>query len=237
MPETNGGDLDRTSIALRRFLDTRRSTPQADPLLLRRFMEPRRKAAPGELCEFCTEALAEAHSHVVNVETRALMCACRACFLLFAPDGAAGGKYRAVPGDPRYDPGFVLTPWQWDALQIPVGMAFLFHNSSMGRAAVFYPSPAGATESLLPLDVWDEVREANPSLKAMLPDVEALLVRRQDGGNECYIVPIDLCYELVGVIRRWWKGFDGGEEAHREIDAFFERLRERSAVITSRDAA
>lgn len=131
----------------------------------------------------------------------------------------------------------MLTPWQWDALQIPVGMAFLFHNSSMGRAAAFYPSPAGATESLLPLDVWDEVREANPSLKAMLPDVEALLVRRQDGGNECYIVPIDLCYELVGVIRRWWKGFDGGEEAHREIDAFFERLRERSAVITSRDAA
>jgi hypothetical protein len=237
MPESNGGSPDRTSIALRRFLDTRASTPRTDPLLLRRFMEPRVKAAPGELCEFCTEQLAEEHSHVVNVETRTLMCACRGCFLLFAPDGAAGGKYRAVPEDPRYDPDFVLTPWQWDALQIPVGMAFLFHNSVTDRATAFYPSPAGATESLLPLDVWDEIQAANPSLQRMVPDVEALLVRRQDTENECYIVPIDLCYELVGVIRRWWKGFDGGEEARREIDSFFARLRDRSAVVRSRGAA
>ena len=30
---------------------------------------------------------------------------------------------------------------------------------------------------------------------------------------DCYIVPIDACYEFVGRIRRCWKGFDGGEEA------------------------
>jgi len=45
---------------------------------------------------------------------------------------------------------------------------------------------------------------------------------------DCYIVPIDACYELVGRIRRCWKGFDGGEDAWNEIDGFFADLRVRS---------
>ncbi len=214
---------------MRRFLEPPTETArEADPPLLRRFLQPRPKAAPGERCEFCTEDIGHEHAHVVNIETRALMCSCRGCFLLFSHDGAAGGKYRAVPERSLYDPDFVLTGAQWDTLQIPVGMAFLFHNSTLGRAAAFYPSPAGATESLLPLEVWDEIREANPSLGSMSSDVEALLVRRSRTESEYYIVPIDRCYELVGLIRQWWKGFDGGEEAHREIDGFFTRLREES---------
>ena len=43
-------------------------------------------------------------------------------------------------------------------------------------------------------------------------------------------MPIDACYELVGELRRLWKGFDGGTEAHEAMDAFFDRLRERSAM-------
>ena len=42
-------------------------------------------------------------------------------------------------------------------------------------------------------------------------------------------MPIDACYELVGELRRLWKGFDGGTEARDAMDAFFARLRERSA--------
>jgi hypothetical protein len=41
-------------------------------------------------------------------------------------------------------------------------------------------------------------------------------------------VPIDACYELTGIVRRRWKGFDGGEEAWRDIGDFFARLRARS---------
>jgi hypothetical protein len=41
-------------------------------------------------------------------------------------------------------------------------------------------------------------------------------------------VPIDACYELVGRMRRVWKGFDGGEEAWSEIESFFALVRERS---------
>jgi len=196
--------------------------------VLRRFMQPKQKAAPGEACEFCMEALAAEHSHVADVEMRSVKCSCRGCYLLFSSDGAAGGRYRAIPEGAVYDPSFVLTAVQWDALQVPVGICFFFRNSSLGTTVAFYPGPAGATESLLPLDVWDELSEANPTLQQMLPDVQALLVRRLGHGSECYVVPIDACYELVGIIRRTWKGFDGGEEAHTAIDRFFSQLRERS---------
>ena len=62
----------------------------------------------------------------------------------------------------------------------------------------------------------------------MESDVEALLVRRDPGHSDAFIVPIDACYELVGELRRLWKGFDGGTEAREAMDAFFDRLRERA---------
>jgi hypothetical protein len=203
-------------------------------LTLRRFLQsPPSGEAPDpgravERCEFCGEPLPSEHGHVVSLESRALACACRACHLLFLPEGAAAGKYRAVPDRYRLLSGPVFTQAQWDQLQIPVGMAFFFHNSSLGRAVAFYPSPAGATESLLALDAWADVVRQNPPLATLAPDVEALLARRRAAGFEGFIAPIDACYELVGRIRLTWKGFDGGEEAHREIEAFFSGLRARS---------
>jgi hypothetical protein len=90
----------------------------------------------------------------------------------------------------------------------------------------FYPGPAGATESDLPLESWDRIVAENPELSVLQPDVEALLVRRP--GGDCFVVPIDTCYELVGQLRTRWRGFDGGAEAHRLIDDFFARVRARS---------
>src|SRR5262249_1521253 len=150
-------------------------------------------------------------------------------YLLFTHAGAAQGRFRAVPDRCLRLVGFQLSDARWDELQIPVRMAFLFRNSALGRVVAFYPSPAGAPESLLPLDAWRELVEANPVLDTIEPDVEALLVRGSRSGSaegfECYLVPIDACYELTGVVRRRWRGFDGGDEAWRDIDAFFARLR------------
>jgi hypothetical protein len=126
------------------------------------------------------------------------------------------------------DAAMAGSPEAWDALQIPVGVAFFFFNSSLQRVAAFYPSPAGATESLLPLDTWTDIVAAHPCLPELAPDVEALLVRRSRDRTESFIVPIDACYELVGHLRRHWRGFDGGPEARQQIDRFFARLRERS---------
>ncbi|MQA85708.1 MAG: hypothetical protein GEV03_14060 [Streptosporangiales bacterium] len=211
---------------------------------LQRFLEPRPAAAPGERCEMCTEPIDAGHSHVVDLASRNLMCTCRGCYLLFTSEGAAGGKYRAIPDRYRYLPGLAISDGQWDELQIPVGMAFFFHNSDLGRFVAFYPSPGGATESLLPLDTWREVLEANPAVADLAPDVEALLLRRlggrqvqqagEAGGEdvtECYLVPIDACYDLVGRVRTGWRGFQGGQEVWREIDDFFAGLRERSEVV------
>jgi hypothetical protein len=71
---------------------------------------------------------------------------------------------------------------------------------------------------------------ANPSLAGLEPDVEAFLVRadRNVGGAECFVVPIDVCYELVGRLRMLWRGFDGGREAHAALDEFFERVRTKA---------
>jgi hypothetical protein len=183
----------------------------------------------------CAEPLGGGHSHVVNLDSRQIMCTCRACWLLFTHQGAAGGRYRAVPDRYLHDPAFQLGDGAWEALQIPVRVAFFFHNSDMGRMAAFYPSPAGATESLLPLEAWADVVAANPVMAGLVPDVEALLVRHTGDGFQCYLVPIDACYELVGLVRMHWKGFDGGQEAWAAIDGFFDAVHERSRPV-DRDA-
>lgn len=200
-----------------------------DPLdVLQRIRKAPGRPRPGERCDMCGELVPDEHEHVVNTESRNLMCTCRGCWLLFTSDGAGGGKFRAVPDRYAALGALSITPGRWDELQIPVSVAFFFHNSTLESVAAFYPSPAGATESLLPLDAWDRLVADNELLATLEPDVEALLVRREAGHDEAYIVPIDACYELVGELRRLWKGFSGGTEARAAMDAFFGRLRERA---------
>lgn len=176
----------------------------------------------------CAEPIAATHQHVVNLDSRALLCTCRSCYLLFS-DEAAELKYRAVPDRRLSFPAFRLHPGQWDELEIPVGLAFFFDNSMLGRTVCFYPGPAGAAESELPLDAWARVVQENPELAMVRPDVEALIVRvSQAGRAECYLLPIDVCYQLVGELRRVWRGFDGGQDARATVEGFFADLAARS---------
>ena len=181
-----------------------------------------------ERCDLCRQEIAVTHQHVVNLETRGLLCTCRACYLFFTHEGAEQGRYRAVPERYVAVPDFVLGDEQWDAFQVPVAMAFFFFNSSLNRTAALYPSPAGVTESLLPLGAWTRLIRANPLLETLRPDVEALLVYKRPHGFECHIVPIDACYTLVSRVRRHWKGFVGGEMG-AGIEVFFDTVRTRGA--------
>ncbi|SDI06334.1 hypothetical protein SAMN05421505_13242 [Sinosporangium album] len=192
---------------------------------LRRFRE--RPPADVQRCEMCAEPIGDAHRHVVNLESRALMCTCRGCALLFTREGAAGGRLRAVPDRFAYAPALGLSPQDWDELQIPVRMAFFFHNSSLGHTIAFYPSPGGATESQLPLAAWERLLAERAAVADVEPDVEALLFDE----DACYLVPIDTCYELVGLVRMHWRGFDGGQEAREAIAGFFARLRARGRAV------
>lgn len=193
---------------------------------LRRFLaEPQGREPVQEVCELCAKPVPAAHPHLVQVAERRMLCACGPCGFLFSNPGAGGGGYRRVPDRYLSDPGFRLTDAQWDALQIPVGMAFFLRNSAQDRLIACYPSPAGATESELTLDAWEAGVGAGRLAAELEPDVEALLVRREkDRRTECLLVPVDACYRLVGLVRLHWRGFDGGAEAWLEIDRFFDTV-------------
>jgi Family of unknown function (DUF5947) len=187
----------------------------------------------GERCEMCSEAIADEHQHVVNLEGRQLMCVCRGCYLLFT-DTQAELRYRAIPDRYLAFPNFALDRRAWEALQIPVGLAFFFYHSTLGRTVAFYPGPAGATESELDLRAWTDIRAADPRVDTIADDTEALLVRVPDDETAsplAYLVPIDTCYEFVGRLRMMWRGFDGGQEVRNYIDEFFEKLDSRSRVV------
>lgn len=205
--------------------------------VLARIRSSRAPEPTGERCEMCSEFIAEEHQHVVNVAGRQLMCVCRGCYLLFT-DNDAELRYRAVPDRYLAFPDFALDRGTWEALQIPVGVAFFFTNSDLGRTVAFYPGPAGACESELDLDAWNALRAADSRARLPLDDVEALLVRvpETDGSADwqftepqSYLVPIDACYEFVGRLRTLWRGFDGGQQAREFIDGFFARIAARAA--------
>ena len=145
-------------------------------------------------------------------------------------------RYRAIPDRYLSFPDFALGRREWELLQIPVGLAFFFRNSALDRTVAFYPAPAGATESQLDLDAWNGIRAADPRVDMLADDTEALIVRVPDDETqppECYLVPIDACYEFVGRLRMLWRGFDGGQEVRAYIDDFFDHVTERSKVIAS----
>jgi hypothetical protein len=157
--------------------------------------------------------------------------------MLFEQRGAARGRFRAVPERYLADPDHSLGEGAWESLQIPVGTAFFFRNAALDRFVALYPSPAGATESDLDPDTWQAVLGESPLAKELRPDVEALLLRRADGHCECFLVPIDVCYELVGRMRLHWQGFDGGAEARADLADFFARVRARAGLGSGRDVA
>jgi Family of unknown function (DUF5947) len=217
---------------------------------LRRFARPARRAAAGaadgspadERCELCGERLGGEHPHMVDLRRRSIACACRACALLFTRDG---GRYRTVPDRVCQDPRAPLTGVEWAELQIPVAVAFFFVNSALGRVIASYPSPAGVTECELDLSAWDRLADGHPLLRAMAPDVEAIMVFGGGAGAggvlgtgpagadriETFLVPIDLCYSLAGALRMDWHGFDGGAEVRQILADLLASLRQRARAF------
>lgn len=181
-----------------------------------------------EHCELCQAAIPEVHRHLFDPSRRDLLCACDSCGLLFS--AKADTKYRLVPREIAELDQFRMSDELWNELMVPVNMAFFHYSTPAGRIVAYYPSPAGATESLLPLDAWSELVRDNPALATLEPDVQALLVNRTGKEHTYYRAPIDECYKLVGLIRSQWRGLSGGTEVWRAITAFFESLKARSSV-------
>ncbi len=194
--------------------------------VLRRFVKPRSKF--GERCDLCSLEVGPHHPHLIEPATRKLVCACQACAILFS--SRSGSRYKRVPERVQMLPGVQITDAEWDGLMIPINMAFFFRSSATGRIVALYPSPAGATESLLDDQAWEKILESNPALAKMESDTEALLVNRVGQASHYYIVPIDECFKLVGLIRTKWKGLGGGQELWQALGEFFSDLQKRAVV-------
>ena len=184
--------------------------------------EPRRRAAV-EQCELCSVRVPPQHRHLLEMSTQKIVCACDPCALRF--QDVVEGRFKFIPRDARALSGFTITDTDWENFALPINLAFFFYSTSTKKMMAYYPSPAGPTESLLPLDAWESLFNQNPPLQKMLPDVEALLVNRAGKARDYFIVPIDKCYELVGTIRMHWRGLSGGQELWENIECFFSDLK------------
>jgi Family of unknown function (DUF5947) len=193
------------------------------------------REAAMEHCELCGEPIPPEHKHVLEVATRDLRCACRACAILFDRPAAAEGRYKLVRDRRLRIEDLELDDLMWEQLRLPVDMAFFFFASTEDRVVAYYPSPMGPTESLLDLSAWEELAAANPILRTLDADVEALLVNRVRGARQHWIVPIDECYALVGLIRAHWRGLTGGAEVWQEIARNFDGLDRRSRPASRND--
>ena len=182
-------------------------------------------------CDLCSAPIGDRHEHLVDPQSRDLRCACAACASLFG--GGQETRWKRVRHRADRLDGFRLGDDSWISLGIPIELAFFFKSSRDERVVAMYPSPAGATESLLSLDAWTRVEAENPVLRDFEADVEALLVRRGRGPGEHYRVSIDACYALVGRIRKHWRGLGGGSEVWTEIGAFFDELRKTTGPVSA----
>jgi hypothetical protein len=181
-------------------------------------------AEAAEVCELCAEALHGAHRHVLDLEKDELLCACRACAVLFDDQAAGGRHYRLVPDERRELSGFHLDGPLWAGLGVPVDLAF-FSVAGTGEVTARYPSPAGALHASVHAGSWRRLVEANPVLAELRPDVEALVVHRARDASEHWILPVDDCYRLTALLREHWAGFSGGDAVWDRIGGFFEEMR------------
>lgn len=180
-----------------------------------------------ERCDLCATALAEQHQHLIDPIERRLLCVCDPCAILFTSSGET--KYRRVPRDVIALNDFALSDQAWNSLGIPIGLVFIYRSSVADQILAVYPSPAGPTETALDQESWEEMVVDNPVLSKLALDVEALLINRMNGAREYFWLPIDECYKLTGIVRKYWRGFSGGEEGWDQITRFFDRLKERSS--------
>lgn len=183
-------------------------------------------AGADEQCELCTLSLATKHRHLLHLDERRILCVCETCWAVRSGDA----EYRPVGNRTVWLDDFTLSDEQWASFQVPIALAFFMVSTVSGGVVGLYPSPAGATECELDLEAWERLREENPMLADLEADAEALVVNRMADPPQHAIVPIDLAYELVGVVKASWEGISGGAATEAAVAGYFAGLRDRSLV-------
>ena len=218
--EANGGLSARRRAnlvtGLRRFLPE--TPPEPAP--------PPPAAGADEQCELCTLTLAANHRHLLHIDERRILCVCETCWAVRSGEA----EFRPVGNRTVWLDDFALTDEQWASFQIPIGLAFFMVSTVSGGVIALYPSPAGATECELDLESWQRLVAENPALATLEADAEALIVNRMAEDPKHVIAPIDVAYQLVGVVKTSWEGISGGRATEEAVARYFEGLRERAVV-------
>ncbi|MEV4925429.1 DUF5947 family protein [Streptomyces roseoverticillatus] len=177
-----------------------------------------RPAGDAERCDLCAAPAEDGHRHLYDTERTEVLCACRACALLFNREAAGQGHYRLVP-----QRRLRLAPVPTDGLGVPVGLAFFVVRAG-DEVTAHYPSPAGATQWDVAPENWRETIDRCPQLATLVPEVEALLVNTARGRQDHWITPVDDCFRLVALVRREWRGLSGGGRIWPAVERFFTDL-------------
>jgi hypothetical protein len=183
---------------------------------------------PAERCDLCRTTLADDHRHMLHLVDRRIVCTCEACWALHSGDP----EYRPTGMRELWLDGFRCDEETWAGFRVPIGLAFFMRSTVTNSVVAFYPSPAGATESELAVEPWQRLVAANPVLEQLDADAEALVVNRLSQPPQYAILPIDRCYELVGLIKSRWEGISGGSAIETAVPEYFERIRARAVVAS-----
>ena len=179
----------------------------------------------------CAEPIGEEHQHVVDLESRGLMCTCRACYLLFTARATPQLRYRAVPDRYLSFPDLAFGAGQWDELRDPgrAGVLLPQLRARTGRSRSTRARPAPPSPSCR----WG----LGPDRRRPTRAGHARARRRGAAGPRARPTASGRRV-LPGADRRLlragraaadvWRGFDGGQEARAAIDAFFADVAARS---------
>jgi hypothetical protein len=187
---------------------------------------PATNGAPGpspdtEVCDLCGLGIPEDHRHLLHLVERRIVCSCEACWAMRAGEG----DYRPTGNRTLWVPDLDVPDDLWASFQIPIGLAFFMESTVTACVVAMYPSPAGATESELHFESWSRMRELNPVLRGLEPDIEGLIVNRLSDPPVYVIAPVDRCYALTGTIKAHWEGISGGSGVEQAVAGFFDDLR------------
>lgn len=176
-----------------------------------------------EECELCAQHIAAEHEHLLEPDQRRVFCTCRDCASLFVQEQQRqGARYLRVERRAARIHDLDFSESTWNDLGVPVGLAFFTTRNRTGEVVATFPGRAGIIESFVPLRVWSLLEQRFPVLKAILPEVEALLLRHTPRHRDAFQLSIDHCYELTSVMRSAETPLISPESA--PVQAFFARL-------------
>jgi hypothetical protein len=173
-----------------------------------------------EACDLCGIGLPDEHRHLLALVERRIVCSCETCWAMRSGEG----DYRPTGNRTVWLPDLNVPDDRWASYQRPNGLAFFMESTVTACVVAMYPSPGGATESELHFDSWTRMRQLNPVLESLEPDIEGLIANRLSDPPAYVIAPIDRCYELTGTVKVHGEGISGGTAVQAAIDAFFARL-------------